>query len=279
MFDFGQILFPVDFSENARQAASYVSWIAAKYHSKVTIVHVLEPNVSSPIAPESYQQLICQHREDALKDFALEEFSALSTLRIMQQGDPAHSIVHYANTHNIGLILLPNRGLGDFRSLLLGSVTSKVLHESACPVWTTAHASHLEKKIEHIVCGVDLYSDFALIIQAASEMAAYLGASVQIVHAVAAPEVRTGSSLDDHLKQFLLDKATEAIVKAQQQAGTDCPSPSKGGSVPDVLRQAAEHVHADLVVIGRGHVQASFGRFRTHLANIIQQSPCPVLSV
>jgi hypothetical protein len=37
------------------------------------------------------------------------------------------------------LIMMPTYGMGSFRRHLIGSVTAKVLHDVACPVWTAAH--------------------------------------------------------------------------------------------------------------------------------------------
>jgi hypothetical protein len=46
--------------------------------------------------------------------------------------------------------------------------------------------------------------------------------------------------------------------------------------VPIVTAHAA---NADLVLIGRGSISSTLGRLRTHAYQIIQRSPCPVISV
>jgi nucleotide-binding universal stress UspA family protein len=51
------------------------------------------------------------------------------------------------------------------------------------------------------------------------------------------------------------------------------------GEVSHVVRQAALHHGADLVVIGRGHATRTLGRLRTNVYSIIRESPCPVISV
>jgi hypothetical protein len=53
----------------------------------------------------------------------------------------------------------------------------------------------------------------------------------------------------------------------------------EGGSISRVVRDAAVRQQADLVVIGRGHVQAPLSRLRTNACAIIREAPCPVLSV
>jgi hypothetical protein len=69
-----------------------------------------------------------------------EAFGDLLVTRSVISGDPAKVIVDYAADHRIDLIVMPTHGRGAFRSLLLGSVTAKVLHDSNCAVLTTAHA-------------------------------------------------------------------------------------------------------------------------------------------
>jgi hypothetical protein len=57
----------------------------------------------------------------------------------MPEGDPAREITDYAQEQGADLIMMPTHGYRTFRSLLLGSVTAKVLHDAACPVWTGVH--------------------------------------------------------------------------------------------------------------------------------------------
>jgi nucleotide-binding universal stress UspA family protein len=51
------------------------------------------------------------------------------------------------------------------------------------------------------------------------------------------------------------------------------------GSTGEVIRQAAAMEDADLVVVGRGHLNEQMGQLRTHAYEIIWNSPCPVLSL
>ena len=79
---------------------------------------------------------------------------------VVCQGDPAAVITEFAETHDVGLVMMPTHGYGRFRSLLLGSVTAKVLHDAKCPVLTDAHTEDpllwSGRPIESIVCAVDL---------------------------------------------------------------------------------------------------------------------------
>lgn len=289
MLDFRRILFPVDFSERSKQTAPYVAWIARKFHSQIALLHALDISLAGPAVPllrqelqDSYEDLLRHHRESELAEFAPGVFDGQSVTRVIELGDAAEIITRYAERNEMDLIVLSTHGLGTFRWLLLGSVTAKVLHDSLCPVWTTAHSDALlpiAKEIRTIVCGVDLYSEPIRVIQAASDMAASYGAVVHLVHAIAAPEAKPGSNIDAGLKRLLFDTAREQIGKCQEQAGTAWDVCIQSGGVSSVLRDAVVHSEADLVVIGRGHLQVRFGRFRTNVGAIIRESPCPVLSV
>lgn len=48
-------------------------------------------------------------------------------------GKPAAEVLHYAEFENADLIIMGSRGFGDVKSLVLGSVSHKVLQESKCP--------------------------------------------------------------------------------------------------------------------------------------------------
>jgi nucleotide-binding universal stress UspA family protein len=53
---------------------------------------------------------------------------------IQEQGHPVDAILDVAERENVDLIVLGSRGLRGVKELLLGSVSSGVLHHSSCPV-------------------------------------------------------------------------------------------------------------------------------------------------
>src|ERR1035438_4265336 len=119
------------------------------------------------------------------------------------------------------LIMLPTHGYGRFRRLMLGSVTAKVLHDAACPVWTGVHMEHVPRlediAFRKVVCAVDLGEQSCPTLRWATEFAAEFGAGLTVVHAV--PEAKDVVSLyaDEQAKEKLMHNAKERV-----QAVKDC---------------------------------------------------------
>ncbi|HEX4228928.1 MAG TPA: universal stress protein [Bryobacteraceae bacterium] len=285
MISFRRILFPVDFSERCLQTAPYVAWIARRFGSQITLLHAMDKPPDPPRfrteLPRLYEDLV-KINQSELAAFAPGVFDGVAVTRIIDIGEVAEVITRYAKRNEADLIVIPTHGLGTFRWLLLGSVTAKVLNDSLCPVWTTVHSEKvhpIDGEIGSIICGVDIYSDPARVIEAASGMAAIYGGIVRLVHVIGAPEASSQGAIHAELKSFLFKTAREEVDKCQKQAGTSWEVCVQGGTVASVLRDEATRCQADLVVIGRGHLQDRFGRFRTHVGAIIRESPCSVLSV
>ena len=256
---FRHILFPVDFSESSKAVCPYVKSFAGHFQAKVTLLHVVQvflnvPKGIDPSYPVSFDfPAVEWQTRELLKGY----FDAPEVERVVQQGDPAIDISDYARDHGVDLIMLPTRGYGKFRSLLLGSVTSKVLHDSDCAVWTAPHAEGPAMKqhwpCRNLLVAVDRGEDQVLVLRRAVELARELGANVRLVHAIPAAEHQPW------------EFGGEVSVIA--------------GGIGPVVRTVAEEQHADLVVIGRGVMHETMGRLRSKSYEIIRQSPCPVLSL
>jgi nucleotide-binding universal stress UspA family protein len=198
-------------------------------------------------------------------------------------GDPARTIVEYANANAVDMIMLPTHGYGGFRGLLLGSTAAKILHDVKCAVWTAAHSEdpHL---VEHeccrsILCAVDLSGESLPLLKGSLEVAAGLGATMRLVHAVRGAEPSAKVIPDHDFQHFLFQTARDLAARLQREAGTNLEVCIAGGDVSKVVREAALRHNADLVIIGRGKLHGTFGRLRTHSYSIIRDSPCPILSV
>ncbi|MGA2716531.1 MAG: universal stress protein [Bryobacteraceae bacterium] len=285
-----RILFPVDFSDRCRTVAPFVNAIAKRDGASVTLVNFIEipamwyGAAEAPCIPELSLPHWIEESEHSLTFFAAEFFPGLQTKIVAEEGDPGSCIVELARASKTDLIMLPTRGRGRFRAMLLGSVTAKVLHDAECPVWTAAHAeeSSYPSAMEwrNVVCAIDTTPEALSLIRYAGELASSYHAQVHLIHAVPPPmETRPEKYFDREFEVFLKEAACKRIAEMQREAGTNFRLCIEAGKTSAVVAAAAEDNEADLVLIGRGALPHFGGRLRTNVYAIVRDAPCPVLSI
>ena len=278
MFPPKRILFPVDFSERCSDAARMVETFTGHFQAELTLLYSLEPLTYNdlPIDASALTQ-------EQLNRYLAEELKHFDVKRVLLHGEPASKIATYAQTHGFDLIMLPTHGYGPFRRLMLGSVTAKVLHDAACPVWTGVHMEQVPRlediAFKKIVCAIDLGEQSCPTLRWAKEFAAEFGASLTVVHAVPEAKNVVGLYADEQAKEKLMRHAAGRV-----EAMKDCVESTADVSiVADDVAYAvcgcAGREKADLLVIGRSVAQGVLGRLRANAYSIIRQSPCPVISV
>jgi len=283
------ILFPIDFSERCYGAVPFVESMASRYCARVTLLSVAQPFYYAGMGDPSGEALLVNTEElqrglKARLDSSLTtKFLGLSVARAAELGDPALVITDFAHMNGVDLIMMPTHGYGPFRSLLLGSVTAKVLHDAKCPVWTAAHVAeppcreHLV--CQNILCAVDGTPDSVALVKWASDFSKDAGAALRLVHVIPGMEGALSRQMDREFEEEMGKEARRTIEGLQEAAGVKAPICVTAGNVADSVRDEAIRHETDLVVIGRGALHGAFGRLRTHAHGIIRQSPCPVLSV
>ena len=288
MQTFQNILFPVDFSERCAAAAPFIETLAMKFSAKVTLLYVLDLPPAYFGEPFGFGttmidlSAVREGRQSDLNGFLKDRFQGLSVTRVMLEGDPAQNIVQYSQEHKADLIAMPTHGMGVFRTLLLGSVTAKVLHDAECPVWTAPHVEEsriLTGPIERMMCAVDTSENSMPAMKSAAAIANHLGAKLWLVHTLPGTESFPERYFDQELQAFLENEARQTIWKMQAEAGLELPLCIAVGSVAKVVRHAALEHACHLLVAGRGHLTARLGRLRTHVYSLIREAPCPVISV
>jgi len=277
-----RILFPFDFSAQGLQTAPFVRALASQLRASVTILSVVPLNLSvMPLGMDEDVAGWTRALQSRLDQALTTELVAEPVKRITVAGDPGSCITELAQNEGFDLIMMPTHGLGLFRTLLIGSATSKVLHDARCPVWTAAHAEQQQKgglpKV--ILLAVDGGPASVELLKWADDFSARVGAALSVLHIVAPmPDV----PLFEHegaLQERMREAAHEKILSLQAAASVRVPLRVAIGDVVGTVTDQAREDDADLIVIGRGAIQAPLGRLRTHAYGIIQRSPCPVLSV
>lgn len=64
----------------------------------------------------------------------LKAHSGKTSTQVLE-GQPADTIVQYANDHDTELIIMGSRGLGGLKSFFLGSTSKEVVQKASCPVF------------------------------------------------------------------------------------------------------------------------------------------------
>jgi nucleotide-binding universal stress UspA family protein len=221
---------------------------------------------------------------DRLNAFAAGDLRYFSTrLQCLTGDDPASDIQSAANAWNADLIMIPSHGLGTFRRMMLGSVAAKVLHDAACPVWTSVHAVEApaleDIHCRRILCAVDLSPRSRSVISWADWLAKECGASLGLIHAVAPWPSVYGEGLEPPFSQTIASQARHQVTVLKCDAGVEGEVFTASGEPWQIVAATAKRFGADLLVIGR-HSGTGISQYvGQHAYSIIRHSPCPVISI
>jgi nucleotide-binding universal stress UspA family protein len=272
-----RILFPVDFSDSCLGAARYVEAFAGQFEAEIMFLHA--------VGMGEHNAALMEKRKAQLDAFLVNEVACFSTRRVCTVADdPSWAIAEAARSWSPDLVMMPTHGLGFFRRHLLGSVTTKMLHDLKCPVWTAVHAEFAppleEIHCRRILCSVDLTEHSRDILEWATWLAGEYQATLGIVHAtVAADTLTAGWHLREEFARYVTAQAKMRIDALQAEVGTAADVFIHPGTPKTVVAQAAGEFSADLLVIGRHGHAGLFGDLFPNANAILRESPCPVISI
>lgn len=142
MKTFKNLLVAYDDSEYSKKALDTVKELAEKFEVSVTLLHAYEPLYAaygyhmSPSISEEIRKTMHEQSSvmlEAAKNNLLQLGIKVDTLSII--GHPGETIVDTAQKMDASMIVMGGRGLGAVKSVLMGSISSYVLHHSKVPVF------------------------------------------------------------------------------------------------------------------------------------------------
>lgn len=135
-----KILVPVDGSIPSKNMTKYAAILAASRSALVVLLHVHDrvPMLIGGEAAQEVRKSLAEESARLLAQFAtIVEGAGAKCVPMTREGDAGHVIVQVQDEEDCDLIVMGSRGLTSVEGLMMGSVTTKVLHLASCPVMVT----------------------------------------------------------------------------------------------------------------------------------------------
>ncbi len=296
-----KILYPTDFSSDARQALNHALFLAEQLDAELHMLHVMTLHNDDPYNVAYHFETV-EDLDTRLQALATSEMAGLlephqnDVLKVVQvqrkESHPVPAILAYIQEAEIDLVVMGTRGRRGLSRMLQGSVTEETVRLAPCPV-LTVHSDTEQTAVDQfskILVPVEFSEHSKQALLAAVELAQTYNASLQLVHVLEAPVMpdyymsMVGSIASDTL-ELMERSAYESLERMMEpyQSQDNCPAYSShvihGRATVEITEFAQEH-NSDLIVLSThgltGLQRVVFGSVAEH---VVRLAECPVFTV
>lgn len=287
------ILAPVDFPIASHRGVTFSAAVAARFHARTRLLHVLEP----PSLPQwGYAHVPIREaklrREAGEKLRQLAQQCDLCTDLLeeseVRMGTAASEICAAAREHEVDLIVMPAHGPSALRRFFIGSVTQRVARCAPCPVLVVRERTLKTKQpgfgVKRIIVPTDFSEGSKKAFPYATALARKFGATITLVYVVPTHLALSLSQLGEVLEEKRVTEQAREELPRFREAELDphlqvSTMVLTGGPTYGIC-QTAESEAADLIVMST-HGHTGFQRFMlgSVTEHVLRHAPCPVLVV
>jgi nucleotide-binding universal stress UspA family protein len=296
------ILVPLDFSRAALQALKYTIPLAREFDAIIHLVHVQPADELTAIENAGGLMLNCADAVALMQDRLSETLGRQGRFWPdnchVVSGRPFEEICRLAREIKADLIVLPTRGFGRLKHMLLGSTAERVVRYAPCPVliprgarfksitWT-GEAGTSGFKLRRILVPTDFSKSSLAGLEYAARLARDTGATLRLFHVVfpfaqVLAMDRVGADVMP-LIQMAKVRAREAmneLMGASFLRDVPCETVIRTGSAIDEICGESGRLEIDLVVASThgytGFKHAVSGSLAEH---VVRYAACPVIIV
>ena len=294
---FNRILVPLDQSPIAECVLPHLVAFSQIYDAHVTLIHVMEcptaANRLQPIDPLSWQ--LCKSEAEAYLNDVVKRLSGagLEAEPILLEGQPAQTIIEYAQSNAINLIMMSSHGRTGMSRWNVNSVVRKIIQESLISSVVIRAYNPVVDKLEglqyrRIFVPLDGSLRSECVLPTAATLTETYQASLLLAHVVVKPEMPRQTPLNqddlDLIQRFVdrnLRAANNYFKRLLARLGVDfVPRLLVSENIAISLHQLVEDEAVDLVVISAhgysGHAKWPYGSLTT---SFIEYGTTPLLIV
>jgi nucleotide-binding universal stress UspA family protein len=128
-----KILAPTDFSDLSARGVQYACQLAKELAAEVIVMNVIaldESNVADRREVERHKQQLDEFLNEKIAGLAGD----LTIRKVVEPGQPYGTIVYWAQTEGVDLIVTSSHGRSGISRVLMGSVAEEIMRKSLCPV-------------------------------------------------------------------------------------------------------------------------------------------------
>jgi len=278
------ILLPFDGSDGAAAVLHHASEIAHRTDATIHLLFVADTARDSVTVVETdVVDTLVQEGEDIVAEAA----KTLDTLGVdyetdVVQGNPAPTIVDYADSYDFDLIVMPTHGRKGLSRYIIGSVAEKVVRLASGPVLTVRMLDdeRLQFPYEDILIPTDGSAGAVHAAEHGLELAATLDATVHIL-SVVDTRLSIGSEMArSDTEQAATDAVEELAETAESHGLADVRTEVDRGRPVEEILERIESDGIDAVVMG---TDGRRGTERILLGSVaektVRSAPVPVLTV
>jgi len=284
MLSLKHILVATDFSPISIVALRHALGIARRYHSGVSLLHVIDPSIYGAAGPDG----ISADTETVLRDAerieaGLRSDGSLEGLRFdidVRVGPVWGTVAEAIEDKRSAALVLGTHGRTGLSKLALGSVAECAFREAPCPVMTVGprvlQSKSCGAEAKHFLVPTDLSPESLEALPYGTSLAEATQGDVSLLY------VRDfGSRNKDRETESVeaVNVRLRELLQLHPDAQAITPFIVKTGSTPEVVVGFAQEHRMDLIVMGRrAWAEDSRPVWRTAYA-IVTQAACPVLSM
>lgn len=276
------ILCPIDFSDNSKEALRYAAAVSLKYQS---VLHVLyschiPTNIPDTIGlgvptelPSEFmydnETLYKEKLEKLIHEVFAEELSTVTYHIIVRYGFAADTIEEVATDIKADLIVMYTSGADNFLDHMVGTVTGHVLKNVACPILILPHDYSFKGQINQIIYSTDLLSEADQAVEMVVSLARKFEAHISFL-SIEKNNVAQSRNLVPYALNELLAKTAYKNISFHIQESDE---------VIEGLQSFAERKQADLLVMTT-HTRSFFKKMleKSKTREMVFKSIIPVLA-
>jgi len=281
------ILLPFDGSDGSAEALHHAAEIA---HWADATIHVLFVADTTRDSVSVVETRVVDSLVEEGKDIVEDAEKTLGTLGVdydsdVVQGNPAPTIVEYAEQYGHDLIVMPTHGREGVSRYLIGSVTEKVVRLSPLPVLTVRMQpdEQLQFPYENILIPTDGSTEAGSAAEHGLSLAASLDATVHLLSVVddtsLGLDVRSTVLSREH-EQMATETLDDLVADADRHGVINTARHIEHGSPAEIIRDTIASNDIDAVVMG---TTGRRGTDRILLGSVaektVRSAPVPVITV